>query len=509
MAELLADTWRSWMGAGTVRRVSRRMLCNATRVSLRRLQAAYSIAVVCLVLITGALGIAGVKLWDDAASESERLAAMTQVVQAIRGTQYRQIKEVSDHVLLGDELARQEFAGYGAEIEASFLRVSLLVRSPGEARFVDALRTAHADIRAFGESYFGTAPGVRIANAWRLDRDLENVFNRYEGAFNQTQQFLDRQREALAGRMAYVKTIVPVIFAIPVALAALMVLASRPFLRRGIVDPLYAVTEAAQRISRGDLAHRVPERGFDEMAALARGVNRMAADLALHRESLLRSEKQAMLGALVPIVAHNIRNPLASIRATAQVLADEPISAEVREGLEGILRASDRLQAWTHSLLSYLNPLQPRCTVVDLVPFADVVAGLVEARAAAAGVAIVVQSESLSIEACFDRNLIEQALTGLLNNAIEASPAGSSVSVQIATLPGWVLVSIRDAGAGLARQPVPRGLSPIASTKPYGSGLGIPFALKVCEVLGGRLEFINHDDGTEVTVALPRESQNT
>ena len=123
--------------------------------------------------------------------------------------------------------------------------------------------------------------------------------------------------------------------------------------------------------------------------------------------------------------------------------------------------------------------------------------------------AIVVQSESLSIEACFDRNLIEQALTGLLNNAIEASPAGSSVSVQIATLPGWVLVSIRDAGAGLARQPVPRGLSPIASTKPYGSGLGIPFALKVCEVHGGRLEFINHDDGTEVTVALPRESQNT
>jgi nitrogen-specific signal transduction histidine kinase len=69
-------------------------------------------------------------------------------------------------------------------------------------------------------------------------------------------------------------------------------------------------------------------------------------------------------------------------------------------------------------------------------------------------------------------------------------------------------LSVRDFGAGMVGSPVPRGLSPLVSTKVQGSGLGIPFAAKVCDVHGGRLEFIHHDPGTEVVMIMPMEEKN-
>ncbi len=73
----------------------------------------------------------------------------------------------------------------------------------------------------------------------------------------------------------------------------------------------------------------------------------MAGDLAQSRQSLLRAEKQATLGSLVPVLAHNIRNPIAAIRATAQVINDPAFSEETKEDIAGIIATTDRLERWT------------------------------------------------------------------------------------------------------------------------------------------------------------------
>ncbi len=86
----------------------------------------------------------------------------------------------------------------------------------------------------------------------------------------------------------------------------------------------------------------------------------MAGELARSQEALIRTEKQAAQGLLVPMLAHNIRNPLASIRATAQVTDTPGLDPETRESLQAIFNTVDRLERWTGSLLAYLHPLKPQ-----------------------------------------------------------------------------------------------------------------------------------------------------
>ncbi len=103
---------------------------------------------------------------------------------------------------------------------------------------------------------------------------------------------------------------------------------------------------------------KLPEQGAAEIATLSRAINHMANELARSQEALVRTEKQAALGLLVPMLAHNIRNPLASIRATAQVTDVSELDAETQGALRDIIGAVDGLERWTGALLAYLHPLK-------------------------------------------------------------------------------------------------------------------------------------------------------
>ncbi|MGH8750580.1 MAG: sensor histidine kinase, partial [Burkholderiales bacterium] len=242
-----------------------------------------------------------------------------------------------------------------------------------------------------------------------------------------------------------------------------------------------------------------------ELVTLAQAVNQMADDLASSRESLLRAEKQAALGALVPVVAHNIRNPLASIRATAQILNDPALSGELREGLTGIIHTADRLERWTHSLLSYLHPLQARRTSCKLPQLVDNVLEILKPRLEEKQIRVERRGWNRGTQVALDVQLMEQALHGLLANAVDASPQRGKLDFYIEETLEQISLGITDQGAGMPFTPEARGLNPGPTTKRYGTGLGIPFAMKVCEAHDGKIEYrVINPHGTEVKIVLPR-----
>lgn len=109
------------------------------------------------------------------------------------------------------------------------------------------------------------------------------------------------------------------------------------------------------------------------------------------------------------------------------------------------------------------------------------------------------------IEIAADPYLIEQALQGLLSNAIDASPPDGRLVLCVNGTPEAALLSITDEGVGMPFCPSARDLAPGPSTKRFGTGLGIPFAMKVCDVHGGAITFDNLvPKGTEVRISLPR-----
>jgi signal transduction histidine kinase len=230
----------------------------------------------------------------------------------------------------------------------------------------------------------------------------------------------------------------------------------------------------------------------------------MAEDLAESRDALVRSEKQAAMGLLVPMLAHNIRNPLASIRATAQVIDIPTDDKDNQESLKGIINSVDRLERWTGSLLAYLHPIKPRLTKVKLQSVIDgaltPLAGKISERNLR-----LVQSNPPNREILTDEHLLEQALYNVILNAIEASPANGTIEIKTSLSRDMLEISISDEGPGMPFTPDPHAVSPGPSTKRFGTGLGIPFAFKVCEVLSGNISFNPaNPKGTQIRLQLPQ-----
>jgi len=241
------------------------------------------------------------------------------------------------------------------------------------------------------------------------------------------------------------------------------------------------------------------------MGTLAQAINRMAEDLARSQEALVRSEKQAAQGALVPMLAHNIRNPLASIRAVAQVADTPEIAEDARESLRDIISTVDRLERWTGSLLAYLHPLKPQLSRVVLSQVLDGALAPLQQRLREKQMQVALALPPAPLTMMADEHLLEQGFYNLLLNAIDASPAGSSIEIRAEAAPAEVRITIRDEGPGMPFTPNPGDLSPGPSTKRFGTGLGIPFAFKVCEALGGKLSYDPAPQGgTLVTLTLPR-----
>jgi len=153
-----------------------------------------------------------------------------------------------------------------------------------------------------------------------------------------------------------------------------------------------------------------------------------------------------------------------------------------------------------------LNPLRLQRVPTDLATLLDDVLALLEPNVAQKRMSVVRRGWDVGARIGLDAHLMEQALHGLLLNAVDASPAGGELSVALSALPFGMRLTIGNAGAGIGFVPRPGGLSPGPTTKRMGTGLGIPFAMKVCELHGGRIEFSRPAvGGTVVIVDLPQE----
>jgi len=295
------------------------------------------------------------------------------------------------------------------------------------------------------------------------------------------------------------------VLSMPLILACILIVYSRRILKNSIVRPINDIMQATNAISTGNLSHQVPEAGAEELAVLSREINKMAEDLAASRDALVKSEKQAALGLLVPMLAHNIRNPLASIRATAQVIDDPLLDKDTLESIQGIMHTVDRLERWTGSLLSYLHPIKPMLNQLLLSSIVQGSLTTLQPKLNEKQIKVTEDSANIKRLILTDEHLLEQMLYNLLLNAAEASPKGSEIQLACYLENNLLTLVIIDQGPGMPFKPDPHALTPGPTTKRFGTGLGIPFAFKVCEELGGAMSFeSNAGTGTRIVITLPQ-----
>ncbi len=474
--------------------------------SLNGLLLSYETALLLLVIVTGAIGSLWAYFWAQSSRESVRLNALLFDAQQIRGDLYSQLKLVNRAVLLGETADLSQYHDLVRHIQHRFTDLEAHLKGYREQVAAGYMRrtfdTVQNDMASLVQH-----PGsrTRASQSHILDPAYEHwMLAEFESAQWIFSQVLARRREVLERQLSYWTTLAPWLIGLPILLALSLVLLSRYSLQRGVLQPLRQLISIVPALGSEARTTRIAEQGVTEVAGLAAAFNQLSRDLAASRSALAASERQAAQGALVPVVAHNIRNPLASIRAAAQLIdsADDP--AELAETRTEIVATVDRLERWVSALLTYLHPLRLRRQRVALARVVDGALQPLASKLAARRLRLRRSGWAVDMHVQGDPELLEQAVYGLLNNAVEASPAGAELVLGLHRQVDAAELWIEDRGAGLPFEPQPDGLRPGPTTKRFGTGLGIPFAFKVCQAHEGGLVFDPRaGGGTRVRLWLP------
>jgi signal transduction histidine kinase len=474
--------------------------------SLKDLLLIHELAFILLIILAATAGAIGIHLWEKSNQEANRISTLVTEVQQTRGDLYRQMKELFDAYFLDDATARDEYNVFTASVEKHFTQLNALATDDAEKAVIHELHTNYKKFVVETPILFDQFQQANSdATKHAINTDIETgLFHRYEDILARTEKLLNQKQVELTKQLTSTKRIASILLIIPLILAVLLLIFSRVFLKRAIVKPIEGVLKATSEISTGNLSYRAPEEGVQELTAVSQAINVMADKLAFSQEALVRTEKQAAQGLLVPMLAHNIRNPLASIRATAQVMDDPEHDAETRESLNGIIDTVDRLERWTGALLAYLLPLKPQPNSTSVKDIVEGALMPLQQKVKEKSIQLMLPKWPRDNAVYTDQHLLEQVIYNLVLNAIDASNKAGNIEITLELAANEFCLQLLDRGCGMPFTPDPSAMS-APSTKRFGTGLGIPFAFKVCDSLGGELKFeARPSGGTVITILLPR-----
>ena len=226
-------------------------------------------------------------------------------------------------------------------------------------------------------------------------------------------------------------------------------------------------------------------------------------------ERMRQADRLAAVGRLSANIAHEIRNPLASVSGAIEALAKElPPDATQSRLVEIVLRESERLNRLITDFLDYARPAPLTMVEVDLAYLVGEVLLLLEHGRLPDGLKVVRELEAtLPVRA--DPQQIRQAVWNLCLNAVQAMPDGGELRVGGRRVPGTtgpdrIEICLADTGQGIGESDLPHVFEPFYSTKAEGTGLGLAAVYRIVQDHGGQIEVRSRPgEGTAMTLALP------
>jgi len=409
-----------------------------------------------------------------------------------------------------DPTAKKEFRLAGQVVDYWQQRWAAELR-PEEMGLADGVRGIQQQIQTVAESVFRLFDsGQRQAAFTMAQRELKG---RLLPALTQMNREIYRRARESSVRGAYSR--LEEILASQERVLLMIVVLSLAggllgswLISRSLARPINELTGAMAVVGAGQLDHPITPRSRDEIGALAGAFGRMTDNLRQSRAALVQSEKLASIGEMAAAVAHGLRNPLASLRAAAQLVRKHPEAPSSREHLDAIVEEVDRLDRRISHLLSFSRP-------APFHPLRENVSRLVEGLLPAfsqllreRGIELQLDLPGTLPEVRVDPMQLEQALVEIVSNALDAMPSGGRLRIAASVdgpgaAAGYVTIEIADTGPGIPDHVLPSVCEPFFTTRQEGTGLGLAIAKRYVEQNGGRLEIISRPGATSVRVRLP------
>ncbi len=302
---------------------------------------------------------------------------------------------------------------------------------------------------------------------------------------------------------------------------------------RMVGRPLRELIDCTRRIGSGDLSASVALQGRSELDELGTALNTMASRLQdsaeklkvetarrmAALENLRHADRLRTVGRLASGIAHELGTPLNVVSGRASMIESGGMSeGEIVENAAIIREQSERISKIVRQLLDFARRPRSDFMIVDLGRCASDVCSLLEPLAGKKRISLVVSGADQAARTKADPSQIEQVLTNLIVNAVQASPERTRVEVEVgrahavppADHPGqagtYAFVRVRDQGSGIAEENVQHLFDPFFTTKEVGdgTGLGLSIVYSIVQDHGGWIEIDSRlGEGSRFTVHLP------
>jgi len=273
------------------------------------------------------------------------------------------------------------------------------------------------------------------------------------------------------------------------------------YFSRSITDRILTLRKATREIAKGNLKTRTKVKGDDELSQLANDINSMAGNLDTQQDELIKSERFSAIGELSSRLAHDLRNPLATIQAANELIKQkvEPLGDKnVKANFDMIDRAIWRI---SHQVDGVMDFVRIKSLNLEEVPSSDLLNSIVEQTNFPETVDISIEEKDVSIFC--DREKLEIVLANLITNAIDAINKNGTIQLRALAENKKTKLEIEDSGPGIPKEKISKIFEPLFTTKERGTGLGLASCKSIVEQHGGTLTVKNNP--TTFTISLPKK----
>ena len=275
---------------------------------------------------------------------------------------------------------------------------------------------------------------------------------------------------------------------------------------KNLANPIKNLVGFTRQVAEGRLNKLCNVKSDDEVGDLTTAFNQMTRDLRDSRNELIRAERLATAGKMAASFAHEIRNPLSSMRMLAQMLmqkSDLP-SSKREQSIGYILEEIERIDVIVKGFMDFARPTALEVASHNLNQALEEVLNFMEANLNHHQITLIKKFDPGLPPIQFDRDRLKQGFMNIVLNAIEAMSEGGTVEVETTRHDTRVQVDVLDSGVGIASEYLEQLFEPLFTTKVQGTGLGLANTKRILEQHGGEVTIQSAEgEGTKVSFWLP------
>jgi len=282
------------------------------------------------------------------------------------------------------------------------------------------------------------------------------------------------------------------------------------WMARALISPVLLLNQAVHEVGEGSLGTEIRETGVGEIRELgitfntmSRRLKELVDEITAAQENLVRTEKLYALGEFSTGLAHEIKNPLTSIKMLIQRAGEEEDPLE-GEDLQVILDELDRID---HTVTRFLRSARQSDILVsktDINSVVEDVLAITRPKIEKSGVAIIKELAEDLASVQVDASGVKQILMNGILNALQAMDGGGQLTISTGVDDGELRCTIADTGCGISDEHLKHIFDPFFTTKEEGTGMGLAVAWNIAQQHGGRLDIVsNINKGTSFILVLP------